>query len=118
MVTQKINKILYLVLFILNSCISTEELLNSNQIYTGMTASTFCQKVLMTTLNEDPCIGKRDFYPTKKVMVLSGENENKFFIFDNVSNKNINLNTARTSKLVLITSSIDEVEFFITNFIN
>ena len=118
MVTQKINKISYLVLFILNSCISTEELLNSNQIYTGMAASTFCQKVLMTTLNEDPCIGKRDFYPKKKVMVLSGENENNFFIFDNVSNKNINLNTARASKLVLITSSIVEVEFFITNFIN
>jgi hypothetical protein len=72
----------------------------------------------MTSLSEDPCIGKREYYPTKRVIVLAGEDENKYFVFKNVPNKNTNLNFSSTSQLVLITSSKDEVEFFITNFIN
>ncbi len=83
-----------------------------------MSSSQFCQKVFMTSLNEDPCIGNREYYPTKKVMVISGEDGNKYFVFKNVPNKSTNLNFSSTSQLVLITSSMDEVEFFIINFIN
>ena len=115
----KLNNIIFvLILLSTSSCTSTNQLLQSEQIYLGMSSSQFCQKVLMTSLNEDPCIGKREYYPLKKVMVLSGEYENKYFVFKKVSDRNTNLNTSTTSQLVLITSSQDEVEFYITNFIN
>mgnify|MGYP001422591987 CR=1 FL=1 len=116
---QKVNRILILLfLTLISSCTSTNQLLQSEQIFIGMSSSLFCQRVFMTSLDEDPCIGKREYYPSKKVMVLTGENENRFFVFENVPNKNTNLNISSVSRLILITSTMDEVEFYLTNFID
>tara|TARA_B100000780_G_C21075455_1_gene432925 strand:- start:73 stop:414 length:342 start_codon:yes stop_codon:yes gene_type:complete len=106
-----------LLVFILSSCVSTNNLLNSEQIYVGMRMSTFCDEVLMTYLSDDPCRGNKKYFSSKKAMILYSDSPRVFFVFSSVSNQDIDIFNYSYGYLDLIAYSYEEANFYVKNIL-
>tara|TARA_B100000768_G_C11260757_1_gene368685 strand:+ start:1561 stop:1839 length:279 start_codon:yes stop_codon:yes gene_type:complete len=92
-------------------------MLNSGNIYTGMKMNLFCDQVLMTPIYDDPCRGNKNYFSSKKAMILYSQNAQVFFVFSSVSSKNINIFNYNLGRLDLITNTYAEADFYIKNLL-
>tara|TARA_B100000242_G_scaffold159468_1_gene113807 strand:+ start:1296 stop:1631 length:336 start_codon:yes stop_codon:yes gene_type:complete len=106
------NKFFFLILCVcfFIQCSSIDSLENSDNIYIGMSISSFCDAVSMTWINDDPCFGNQSYDYSNNAMILSASNSSKFFVFTSVTNPDMS-----SGQLSLITSSISEAEFYLNN---
>ena len=75
-----------------------------------MSIDSFCDAVLTTWINEDPCLGGQVYYSSNNTIILFAENASRYYVFDSVIKPN-----KKSGKLALITSSFSEAEFFLGN---
>tara|TARA_B110000003_G_scaffold101058_1_gene103323 strand:- start:8466 stop:8822 length:357 start_codon:yes stop_codon:yes gene_type:complete len=105
--------------FSLVSCISTNQLVNTEQIKIGMSIETVCNvTVLQTTIIEDPCMGYSKYFKEKKALILYNSNSTSYFVFRNITDSNFRASGGANSKLILITSSFEEASFYINNLLD
>ena len=100
--------------FFLVSCTSTNNLINSEQIYIGMSVSDICTVGLdaFTASWDDPCYGEKEYNSDTKSIIMFPSNKSIFFVFRNVNSKN-----SKRGNLSLITYSYTEAVFFNNNII-
>ena len=107
----------FLWLFLLSSCVSTDNVVNSEKVYVNMKMDLFCDAVISTYLNDDPCRGGKRYFSSKKAMVLFSSTPTKYFIFTNVNNENVDIFNNSYSELKLISSTYKEAVFYINNIL-
>ena len=105
--------------FSLVSCVSTNQLVSTEQIKIGMSIETVCNvTVLQTTIIEDPCMGYVKYFKEQKALILYNSNSTSYFVFRNITDSNFRASGGVNSKLILITSSFQEASFYINNLLD
>lgn len=115
-----VNKlsIFFFVIFAV-SCTSLNQLANTDQVRIGMTIEDVCNvTVFQTSINEDPCIGSSRYFKDSNALILFNSNLSTYLVFGNVTNIDFRGSGGTFSKLLLITSSIEEAEFYIHNLLD
>lgn len=115
-----VNKYLgFIFIFFVASCTSTNQLANTEQIRIGMTIEDVCNvTVFQTSITEDPCFGYSRYFKDNNALVLYNSNYSTYLVFGNVTNSSFRKSGGSYSKLLLITNSFEEAEFFIENLIS
>lgn len=115
-----VNKYLRIIFIIfITSCTSTNQLTNTEQIRIGMTVEDVCDvTVFQTSINEDPCFGSSRYFKDENALILHNSNYTNYLVFGNITNSSFRGSGGTYSKLLLITNSIEEAEFFIKNLMN
>lgn len=103
-------------IFLIISCTNSNQLINSEEIYIGMTFDDFCDAVLYTTIPDDPCMGTNKHNKSNKKLILIPSNKLKFYVFESVSKVNAAGRYNGTFGILsLITESQSEAEFNLMN---
>ena len=110
-------KVLIAVIFLYSST-ATTNLIQDNKIRLGMSIESVCDLTAFSTnLVEDPCLGYFREFLSKGAVILYNSNNSVFLVFSGITNSQFRRSGGRNSELVLIASSIEEAEFFITNIL-
>lgn len=113
-----VNRTHYLLYsFLLFSCVSTDSVVNSEKVYVNMKMDLFCDAVLSTYLNDDPCRGGKKYFASKNAIILFSSTPTKYFVFTDVDDLNIDIFNNSYSELKLITPSYKEAVFYINNIL-
>ena len=103
-------------IFLIISCANSNQLINSEKIYVGMTFDNFCDAVVFTTIPDDPCMGTNKYNKSNKKLILIPGNKSKFYVFKSVSRVNAAGRYYGTFGILsLITESRNEAEFNLMN---
>tara|TARA_B100001057_G_C22192135_1_gene697467 strand:+ start:220 stop:564 length:345 start_codon:yes stop_codon:yes gene_type:complete len=113
---MKVKFLTLISIFLITSCANSNQLINSEEIYIGMTLDNFCEAVVFTTIPDDPCMGKNKYNKSNKKLVLIPGNKLKFYVFKSVSKVNAAGRYYGTFGILsLITESQNEAEFNLMN---
>ena len=100
------------------SCVSTNQLLISDQIRLGMSIESTCNATVMTSIVDDPCMGYSRYIEDKNALILYNSNNTLYLVFENVTGSDFRRSGGRNSKLILIASTYQEANFYVQNIIN
>ena len=116
---------------LLISCVSSTAVMNSGNIWLGMTKKSFCNAFILSSYKKDPCFGFSDINSKTSYEIIANETRDKYFVFSpsdsNLSTYEKSIVLAKSgadkllakdpgeSRLELITSSLSEASYFAEN---
>ena len=102
----------------LMSCVSTNQLLISEQIRLGMSIEITCDATVFTSMLDDPCMGYSSYMEDKNALILYNSNNTLYLVFENVTGSDFRRSGGINSKLILIASTYQEANFYVQNIMN
>tara|TARA_A100001035_G_C27750806_1_gene486359 strand:+ start:946 stop:1308 length:363 start_codon:yes stop_codon:yes gene_type:complete len=105
-------------IFFISSCVSTNQLLNSEQIRLGMSIEYICDATVFTSMLDDPCMGYSSYIEDKNALILYNSNNTLYLVFENITGSDFRRTGGINSKLILIANSYQEANFYVQNIMN
>lgn len=105
-------------IYFLASCISTNELLHTEQIRLGMSLENICDATVFSSIPDDPCMGNSDYIEDKNALILYNSNSTLYLVFSDITGSDFRRSGGINSKLILIAGSYEEASFYVRNLMN
>ena len=108
--------IIALLTLMVSSCTTSNQLISSNKIFTGMDMGAFCGAVLYTYISNDPCMGSYKYEIKTNRLILIPADKSKYYVFKSVTKVDAAGRHNKTNGfLLLVTQSYDEAKFNLAN---
>lgn len=109
LIMNNFRSVFFIFSLFLFSCTTTQNLVNSEKIYIGMSIRSLCEVGIdaLTAIADDPCYGIREYDESSSSLIIYPSNKSVFFVFRNINSKNSN-----RGSLSLITYSYSEAIFY------